>query len=587
LPKGHVRAVRLPDELGEKGDLRDYLNGRPATSDESAVEPFGTADDLKALIDSTPLREPDANISDFSDSSGHWERPVEFGAGMTGPEVPLEALPTDIGNYVKDVAEVHKVPADLVAGVALGVLAAAAAKRAVVSIGDTHEEPLNLFVMPIAAPGERKAQAIRSMIFPIEDVERRLVEISRDEIRQADQVRSFGLERIKVLQKQAANKEEPSVREALAREAAEIERDLPSVTAVPQLVLDDATTEYVAKALSEQSGRIAIVSEEAGSLIATMTGRYSKIGESDLDVYLKSYDGGQIRVGRMTRDGLTVQEPALTIVVTPQPAILDQVATHGELRGRGLIGRFCLIFPESQVGTRTYENRAVNQRVKDAYAKIIELMLRRELPEFEETPRLRIEGKALEVWAEYADAVEAAQAEGGRLAAIRDWASKHPGRVARIAGLFHLVRHSGQKDPASTPILEEDVASAWAVGEWLLDHALAVFARIGADAASMRAKEILRWIRQKEFDEFSLATLHNSHRVFDRAEEFLPALTVLESRGFIQKEPPPKEKRRGRPRSAIYRVNPLTHSKNSENPKNSNRPIHSSNRSDSSGEVEL
>ena len=46
-----VRIVDLPGELGESGDLRDYLNGRPAKDGKPATDPFGTAADLEALAD--------------------------------------------------------------------------------------------------------------------------------------------------------------------------------------------------------------------------------------------------------------------------------------------------------------------------------------------------------------------------------------------------------------------------------------------------------------------------------------------------------------------------------------------------------
>ena len=46
-----VRIIKLPEELGEKGDLRDFLNGRPALDGQSAIEPLGDAEALNALAD--------------------------------------------------------------------------------------------------------------------------------------------------------------------------------------------------------------------------------------------------------------------------------------------------------------------------------------------------------------------------------------------------------------------------------------------------------------------------------------------------------------------------------------------------------
>jgi hypothetical protein len=88
------------------------------------------------------------------------------------------------------------------------------------------------------------------------------------------------------------------------------------------------------------------------------------------------------------------------------------------------------------------------------------------------------------------------QAEGEKFWGIRDWASKHAGRVARIAALFHLLDHRNWPDPFAVPIAPETVAAAWAVGEWLCDHALAAFSRMGIDPRVAMAKRILGWIRR-------------------------------------------------------------------------------------------
>lgn len=58
-----VRVVELPDELGEKGDLRDYLNGRPARNGAASVEPFGDAASLGALADVAERREPAPRVT--------------------------------------------------------------------------------------------------------------------------------------------------------------------------------------------------------------------------------------------------------------------------------------------------------------------------------------------------------------------------------------------------------------------------------------------------------------------------------------------------------------------------------------------
>jgi hypothetical protein len=451
-----------------------------------------------------------------------WELPVEFTAEVQGPPIPIDRFPSQIADHVVSAAEVHQFPVDLMAGVALGTLAAAAAGRAEVQIGETHFEQLNLYVAAVAASGERKKPALCEGVFPLEGHEKQLLEERAPEIRQKAEEHAIGKQRIEQLRKCAAGKTDPAERTRLAGEIAEIESSLPHVPPTPRLLLDDATPEVVAKVLAEQAGTIAIVSEEAGNLIKVIQGRYSKDGGPDLDVFLKGYDGGTIRVDRITRESHVIAKPALTVVVTPQPALLDRIGEDEELRGRGLLARFCWIFPESRVGTRFYANSAINAEARATYSDVIRSILKLPANSGCTPPRILLAGEALDLWADHADRVEIEQREGGRLSGIRDWASKQPGRVARIAGLFHLVRHHKNSTPWRVPISRDDVAAASTIGMWLEEHALAAFGRIGGDPIIRQAKWILDWIRRHRLERFTLKQLHDHRRDVNRAEAFVP-----------------------------------------------------------------
>jgi hypothetical protein len=285
-----------------------------------------------------------------------------------------------------------------------------------------------------------------------------------------------------------------------------------------------------------------------------------------LDAVLKGYDGGAIRVDRISRDPIYIERPALTLLMTPQPVILDRFAEIPEFRGRGFLARCCFVLPASLVGSRMYKNRPIDSAVRRRYAGIVKDIARFPIADPAQVPRLLLEREPLEIWTEFADQLEKAQAEGSELAGLRDWASKHAGRAARIAGLFHMVKHHRLPDPWAHPICMGDVANAWTVCHWLQEHALVAFDRIGADPTVRRAKKILAWIRRHHLDRFSLKQLHDHDRTVDRAEDFLPALEILDSRRFIRREPDPDRKgRRGRRPSPAFAVNPEILSQNSQN----------------------
>src|SRR5262249_36239393 len=53
-----VRVLELPAELGDGGDVRDFLLGKPARDGAAAIEPLGGIADLDALAEKAPISRP-------------------------------------------------------------------------------------------------------------------------------------------------------------------------------------------------------------------------------------------------------------------------------------------------------------------------------------------------------------------------------------------------------------------------------------------------------------------------------------------------------------------------------------------------
>lgn len=539
-----VRVVELPAEVGDGGDTRDYLRD------------LGGIADLDALADAAARREPkDADTDARTSTEGAWEPLVPFDAETTGPALALEALPEPVGAYVGAVSEVVDIAPDFVAACALGILAAASGRRAEVAIGETHVEPLALYLLPTLPPGERKV-ALRRIVRPLEEAERALAVERQDDLLRNRTERAITAKRCEALERDAAKCPDAAERAAVVSEVAALRAGMPDELVPPRLVIDDATPEATGRVLAEQGGVCAVVSEEAGALFEVLAGKYQQ-GQPALDVHLKAYDGGEIRVHRITRDPLHVSGACLSIVTTPQPALLDRIAELPDFRGRGLLGRICIVMPESRVGDRLYQNRCVPETAEAAWGELICWLARLPIHPSDEVPRLRIEGEALALWARYADALEREQAEGGPFAGLRDWASKHAGRAARIAGLYHLVRHRGEAEPWEKPVGNEDVVGAWVVADWLSGHARAAQARMGATPDERLARRLLRWIRRQRREVVSLRDVHQAHRDVGHPDALRPGLEVLEARGFLRRLPdPPRPPRGGRPPSPRWEVRP-------------------------------
>ncbi len=477
------------------------------------------------------------------------------------PPLPLDALPAVLADHVREVAATHQVPADLVALLALGSVAVACAGRAEVQIGQTHLEPLNLYVAAVAEPGERKAQALRETLGPLERWERRRRDLAGPAYATAKRARAIAEARLKHLTETAAKAREAEERQAALAEARAVEQAMPPVPVLPRLIVGNITMERLEMELADQGGVLALASEEAGDLFAIAAGRYVKDGGRSLDVLLKGYDGGRIQSDRVTRAGVDVERPALSLLLTPQPAILRGFADVPDFRGRGLLARPVYVVPRSQVGARVYQDRPRQVDAREAYTAALERLLglpQRSAPDG--APTLTIaRGKALDAWKRYDATLEADQAPGGRLAPIADWASKHAGRIARLAGLFHLLETPGA-DPWRVPIAPAVVDAAGQVGLALVEHALVAFALMGGEAPELAAaRKYLAWIVRHGKAAFTLRDLHQHHRNVPEPEALLGGLRVLEKRGYLRAKPSPSPRPANRPASPAWDVNPAVH----------------------------
>ena len=105
--------------------------------------------------------------------------------------------------------------------------------------------------------------------------------------------------------------------------------------------------------MAEQGEKAAALSSEGG-IFDIMGGRYSR-GMPNLDIFLQGHAGDAVRVERRSREPVYMDEPALTMGLSPQPEILRGLVDKPGFRGRGLLARFLYLIPKSTLGYRTLE----------------------------------------------------------------------------------------------------------------------------------------------------------------------------------------------------------------------------------------
>ncbi len=496
-----------------------------------------------------------------STSTCLWRPVIPFDAAAVTPPFPLDALPEPYRSFAFEVSESRQVPPDLPGTLVLGAVAIAAAKRWKVIIGHTHDEPLNIYVLSLMEPGERKSATFRDVLRPVEEYEQKLRALNEPEQRRLEERRRLQEAELEELRRRAAKTDDAEKKAELKEQAEELAMNLTAVPALPQLLTGDVTPEKLVSLCFLNGGRIAQADAEGGTFFNMVNGQYAKNGAGNFEAYLRSHAGDYIRIDRTTRASESISEPAITLMLCGQPDILRRIQNKEVLRGRGLLARFLYALPESKVGKREYRNRPISAECHDAYHHAMHELLSTPSPATHDDPNacnpLRILGDSLRVWAEQSNASERTLAPEGRLAHVKDWGAKLSGVASRLAGLLHLM--SGNREQH---IEVETIANAWTLARYFENHALAAFELMGGRVDDDLACQILGWIRRNASTKFSLSECYNMLRHGDGvavADDLLPALEILESRNFIRELPETKAPRRGRKPSPTYEVNPATH----------------------------
>jgi replicative DNA helicase len=425
------------------------------------------------------------------------------------PGFPVDALPAPVAAWVAAIAEHTQTPSDLAAIVALGVLSAAALGCAVVDCGAWEEEPA-LYLLPALPSGERKSTVVRAATEPLRAIERERRDAAKPALHKMSARRTALESRGRKLGQQTGDGDAAERVEAeheLARVMAEL--DEVGVAIAPRILVDDVTPEKLGSLLAQHGSLAAIVAESA--LIDTIVGgRYSD-GKANLHLICKAYNGEPTTIDRKGHDTEYLERPLLAITLVVQPHVLEGILAHRIARAQGLVGRFAYALPETLLGRRRVDPARVPPEVSAGWAEVVRRVAgiadnadNDDSPEAAvgivstfQPQRIPLGLEAERHLTELRRQTEPRLGPGGDLAAIADWAHRHHGRVARIAGNTHLCEAEARQ-----PISENTMLNALRIGDYFLAHGIAAFT--GTDARTHRA---LRWLEAR-----GTVTLRELHR---------------------------------------------------------------------------
>jgi replicative DNA helicase len=514
------------------------------------------AREFDSFLDPQRLEErlDDENVAD-SQFDGD---PIPLSHRVDIPAFPVDALPAAYAEMVCAVSEATQTDPAMPATSALSALSTCTGGHAVIEIRPGWCEPLNLYTVAIAEPGERKSAVQSFMVSPIYAAEESLAAANRAariEAETGKQVATRNADRLRTSAASAAanaTAEDRATALSQAQMAALLAESL-EVPPVPRLVADNITPEKAASLLAEQGGRLAIITAEGG-IFDIIAGRYSKSNLPDLDIWLKGHSGDRLKVDRIGREPENIPHPALTLGLMIQPVVLAAIAARQDFRGRGLLARFLYARPVSKVGHRRI-GTPVDSKVQAAYHDAVKDLAtgmaawdgdNRAVLTFTEDARREFE--RIEA------AVEPSLAKDGELALLVDWGAKYAGAVARIAGIIHLADHGAGAGTCSS-VSVVTIRAAERIGEYFKAAAINVFSEMGTDQVTADAIYLLDRIAAMGVDEVSERDLFtaSSRGKFKSMANLAPALRRLVDHRYLNQMPTSKPSR-GRPASPRYGV---------------------------------
>lgn len=420
---------------------------------------------------------------------------------------PVQALGGILGPAVERMAEVIGVPQALAAQSVLAASALATQGHAGLQL-DGRNYPLSLYLITVAASGDRKTAADRCALLPARQWEREQWQRYREQ-----------LARHRAVQRQAQRIKpgDPESSNGMSLDAE------PSA---PRLITTDPTIEALIKGLCHDLPSMGLFCDEGGQFLGSST--MSRDNRLKAVTTLSSlWDGSPIdRARSMAGESLRAYDRRLSLHLMLQPYLAMQLLSDPLLQGQGILGRCLMTWPTSLAGERSYQSvdlskdaalRRYQHRLSALFHQPWSLSPDGAL----QLSPLTLSPLARRRWIDLHDAIEAELGEFGELASVRPSGSKAADNLLRVAGILAVVEES-------TVVEVDHIQRASA----LVGYYLTEIQRLTEQEPVCRVKEeadrLLRWLQVKDWKRFSIRDLNRNGPRFARKSSSHAAKLLVE-----------------------------------------------------------
>ena len=457
-----------------------------------------------------------------------WPEPLPLVKKPQTVPFPTEVFPKVVRDFITETAESLDVPVGLVGVPVLGALSIATQGRVNVEYNTDWREPVVLYLLTVAPPGAKKSPALKHATAPLYVLENEIQREMQAEISVPTYKRELLEEQLTALKKQAQKGDTEAQAEY---EQAGLEFDLFEVPRPPVLLADDATPDMLLDLAGGNRGAIALVSAE-GDIFGTFAGKYS--GQPDTQALTKGHSGDPVKVHRLGREGVTLPEFRLNVLLMLQPAVLERTKNQFGVATQGILERFLFSLPETWVSERL-DTKPVSEQTREAYSQLLQKIGRTcwEAPEY---INLQLEDEAREEIGRFLSDIARGRKPGGlfdQSPLLQGWSAKLTGQALRLAGLLHM---AGNLQNPLTPITKNEIEVAGKLARYFVHEVIKAEKTMAGNGDMEGAENLLKIIQGKRFETFTATDIvRNSgyKHIRDLAE---PLATLVETNHIARVE---------------------------------------------------
>ncbi|PHN38268.1 YfjI family protein [Pseudomonas sp. ICMP 564] len=420
---------------------------------------------------------------------------------------PVQALGGILGPAVERMAEVIGVPQALAAQSVLAASSLATQGHAGLQL-DGRNYPLSLYLITVAASGDRKTAADRCALLPARQWEREQWQRYREQL---------ALYRAAQRQAQRIKPADPTPTNSVPLEAE------PSA---PRLITTDPTVEALIKGLCHDLPSMGLFCDEGGQFLGSST--MSRDNRLKAVTTLSSlWDGSPIdRARSMAGESLRAYDRRLSLHLMLQPYLAMQLLSDPLLQGQGILGRCLMTWPTSLAGQRSYQaiDLSKDAALKRYHHRLSALFYQPWSLSADgalQLSKLSLSPLARRRWIDLHDAIEAQLGEFGELASVRPSGSKAADNLLRVAGILAVVEENS--------VVEVDHIQRASA---LVGYYLTEIQRLTEQEPMCRVKEeadrLLRWLQVKDWKRFSIRDLNRNGPRFARKSSRHAAKLLVE-----------------------------------------------------------